>query len=335
MNSADLDARARMGAFIGDPTTFPDYNTAWMLTELNDQHLTLFEKSIVNARSGYWRKSYQFLITPGVAGYPVPGRAITGGFDKIDIAYDSNLNFVPLREYSESDARLLEQGQPGPVSGFIMRGDMLVLLPTPDNSAFTLRPSYYSRPSRLQVPQSGGLTGGTDRGRITSIAGIGSRQVVVNTLPFDMEQGTPGTGVVVTTGVQLIDIVRPTGWHEVQLVSATQSFTGTAPATVTIGGVDDLSSVRVGDYVRVAEQTDWPNLPDDYARCLSDATAVKIMLQLNMVAKAKALAESLGGDLVRFQDLLKPRVKDTGGEDIVAPFSMYRGNGIPWQVKYP
>lgn len=333
MNSTELDARVRMGAFIGDPTTAPDYTTAWVLNELNDQMTLLFERAIVNARQGFWRKSYQFAIIAGDANYPVPPRAIAGGFDKIDIAFDSNLNFVPLREYSEDDVRLIEQGQPGPVSGFVMRGDQIILLPTPDNSAFWLRPSYYSRPSRLVGPQNNTSgTGGTDRGRITSIASIGSRQVIINTLPFDQELVTPA---VITSGSQPIDIVRPNGWHEIQVIGATQTFTGTTPATVTIGGVDDLSTVQVGDYVRVAEQTDWPNLPDDYARCLADATAIKILTQLGDKQKAEVLSGILGSDLSRFLELLSPRVKNTGGQDIVAPFNLYRGSGIPWQVKYP
>lgn len=332
MNSADLDARARMGAFIGGPVTHPDYSTAWVLNELNDQQLSLFEDPIVNSNQGYWRKSYQFAIVPGDSTYPVPPRAITGGFSKIDIAYDSNLNFMPLQEYSEEDVRLIEMTQPGPVAGFIMRGDQLVLLPVPDSSAFFIRPSYFLRPSRMQTPQNNQPNGGTDRGRITSIASIASRQVTVNAIPFDMEQGTPGTGVVMTTGVQSVDIVRPNGWHEVQLVGATQSFSG---LVITLGGVDDLSTVQVGDYVRVAEQTDWPALPDDYARCLADATAVKIMLQLNMSAKAKDLASSLGGDLLRFKDLMKPRVKNLGGDDIVGPFNLYRGRIRGRVVKFP
>lgn len=329
MNTNDLIARVRIAAFIPDVAQAPDYSDAWIMQELNDQQATLFERPIVNARSGYWRKSYQFAIIAGDATYTVPPRACAGGFDKIDIAYDSNLNFVPLPELDEDNARLVECGQPGPVSAFIMRGDQITLLPTPDGSAFYLRPSYYTRPSRLQVPQNISPNGGTDRGRITSIAGIASRQVVVNAIPFDMELLTPAA---MSSGSQLIDIVRPTGWHELQLVGATQTYTGT---TITIGGVDDLSTVAVGDYVRVAEQTDWPNLPDDYARCLSDATAVKILLQLTFDAKAKSLAASLGGDLVRFQDLLTPRVKDSGGQDIVQPPYLYRGRARTWQAKYP
>lgn len=329
MNSAELDARVRMGAFIGEPTTYPDYTAAWVLNELNDQQVKLFESKIVNSGQGYWRKSYQFAIVAGDSTYPVPPRAITGGFAKIDIAYDSNLNFMPLQEYSEEDVRLIEMTQPGPVAGFIMRGDQLALLPVPDSSAFSIRPSYYLRPSRMQTPQSLGLLGGTDRGRITSIASIASRQVTVNALPFDMELAVPAA---ITSAQQKIDIVRSNGWHEVQVVSATQTISG---SVITIGGVDDLSTVQVDDYVRVAEQTDWPALPDDYATCLSDATAVKIMLQLNMSAKAKDLAASLSGDLLRFQDLLKPRVKNLGGDDVVGPFNLYRGRIRGRVVKFP
>jgi hypothetical protein len=329
VNSTDLEARARMGAFIGNASTFPDYTSAWILTELNDQQTTLFEKPIVNTDSGYWLKSYQLTVTAGIAKLPVPPRAITGGFAKIDIAYDSNLNWQPLDEYGEHDVRLIERTQPGPVAGFILRGDSIVLLPVPDSSTAFLRISYYLRPSRLQTPQNNQTNGGTDRGRITSIASIGSRQVTVNAIPFDQELSSPAA---ISSGGQLVDIVRPNGWHEVQLVGASQTFSG---FVFTLGGTDDLSTVQVGDYIRVAEQTDWPALPDDFARCLADATAVKIMLQLNMAAKAKDLASALGGDMLRFQDLISPRVKNTGGEDVVAPVGLYRGWRRSWIVKYP
>ena len=118
-------------------------------------------------------------------------------------------------------------------------------------------------------------------------------------------------------------------------MTVSTSISATSGLNITIGGTDDVSTVAVGDYVRIAQQTDWANLPDDYARCLADACAIKILLQLGDDKKAGSLTAVMGSDLGRFRDLLTPRVKNTGGTDIIAPFGMYRGNGVPWQVKFP
>jgi hypothetical protein len=103
-----------------------------------------------------------------------------------------------------------------------------------------------------------------------------------------------------------IDVVRRDGWHELQLVTEAASLSG---LTFTCSGGGDLSRIIAGDYVRLAGQAEWPCLPDDFHRCLADATAVKILIELNLVEKSAVLAANNGNDLQRFKSLLVPRVK--------------------------
>lgn len=334
LNANDMIARVRMAAFI--PTSAaqaPDYTDAWILNELNDQQSTLFERSIVNADCGYWRQSYQFAITPGRARYPMPPRAAAGAIVKVDIAADANLNWVPLDEVKEANTRLFEQGPIGQVSAFVLRGDQITLLPTPDASAFYIRVTYPLRPGKMYSSQSGVIPTYPVRGLITAWNPT-ARVATVNSLPYDLFLPTPA---VLTS--QQIDIVRSSGWHERQVVGAVQS--NNSVDTITMQTIDadgrtlDFGTVQVGDYIRVEEQTDWPSIPDDYARCLVDATAIKIRTQLRDFDSAKVLSGELDGDLLRFQSLLSPRNKETGGEDVVAPYDMYRSRGRLMVAKYP
>jgi hypothetical protein len=302
MRSDELAAAVRNTAYIGDANAFPQYTDARILQELNDKLQTVFNDVVVKARAGYWLKSSTTTLTVGRARYRIPARAVVGGLEKVEIA-DANGNFRALSEVPASVAQTYTSSAAGSPALFWIQGDQVELLPTPA-AALQLRLSYYIKPSALVTSQSSVLGGdNADRGRITSIATIAARQVTVNALPFDQTLSPPA---VISPALQRIDIVHPDGWHELSLVSHTQTITG---FIFTIGGTADLSDVAVGDYVRVADQTDWPCLPDDFHRCLADVAAVKVLLQLSMNDKADAIASNVGNDLERFRSLLLPRVK--------------------------
>lgn len=321
MRSDDCLARLRLNTGIEDSAI--DYPDSVMLNELNDAGMSTFEAMIVKAKAGFWVDTLDFTVTTPQPKYRIPPRACGQVLVKCEVTIPGNAMSM-LPEVSESHASLYTTppSQVGPPRMFVIRGDQVVLLPNPD-STYTLRMYFWRRPSRLVTQQSSTLNGGTDRGRITSIAGIASRQVVVNALPFDMEAVSGGviTPAAITTAQQLVDIVHPNGWHECAAINLTQSFGGT---TITLGGTDDLSEIAVGDYVRVAEQTDWPMLPDDFHRALVDVTTVKILAQRKDHDKAADFADSVSADIARFLDLMQPRVRESA-LTIKAPLPQIRG----------
>lgn len=308
-----------MSAFIPDAAQAPDYTDAWIMNELNDMHSQLYERTIVNSKQGYWRKSFNVVTSVGVPYITVPPRACAGGLAKVDIALDSTLSWIPMREVNEDDIRLYESNVTGQPMVFIMRGDAIQLVPTPSANTWTIRVTYYSRPSYLVTPQSAGLiTVPLSNGSVFVTNGVPVNQVTSAALAVN----------------DVVDIVRSTGWHELQIIAAKISVISGAQVTIN-AGTQDTTVIAAGDYIRAAEQTDWPNIPDDYTRSLCDAVAAKILVQLNLTDKSTALQSELAADLTRFQDLLSPRVKNTGGTDVVAPFNMYRGNSRTRVVKYP
>lgn len=323
MFSDQLEARARQSSFIGDAASYPAYTQAIVLQELNDKLQSAFEDIVVKARAGYWLHEFVYIATGSSARFRIPARSVVGGLEKVEVAAAATGQpFNKLSEIPQSQVQDFEGQAPGSPYIYTVQGDQVELVPMPTVN-MAVRLTYYARPSLLYPAQSD--PNGTVRGRITSIAAIGSRQVTVNAIPFDQSLTVPAA---LTTAVQSIDIVHPDGWHELSLVGATQTFSG---FVFTIGGTDSLGDVQVGDFVRVADQTDWPCLPDDFHRTLADVAAIKILYELNVLEKAQALEVSVGRDLERFRSLLVPRVKADPKQ--IPIMRRARGAGYPgWRL---
>lgn len=177
------------------------------------------------------------------------------------------------------------------------------------NTSDTVDFTYYLRPSLLCELQAGGLITAVD---------TSARTVNFASLPTNKV-----TTAALANG-DTVDIVHPNGWHELSLVGAVATLTGAGPYTITFPAGTDLTDVEVGDYVRSAEQTDWPCLPDEYHQCLADMTAARMHRSKGNESKAKALEAQAGGDLERFASMIEPRFQDEQ-EVCVPDFGPIRG----------
>lgn len=322
MRSEELEAAVRQSSFIGDANAYPSYTQAVVLNELNDKLQSAFEDIVVKARNGYWLHEFVYTTVVNVARYRIPPRSVVGGLEKVEIAAAaSGQPFNKLEQIPQSVIQNYEGQSPGFPYVYTVQGDMVEVVPTP-TAGMALRLTYYARPSRLVPSQSD--PNGTVRGKVTGV-NTGTRVVTVNALPLDQSLTAP---VAITSANQTVDIVHPDGWHELSLVGATQTLSG---LNITIGGTDSLGDVQVGDFVRVADQTDWPCLPDDFHRALADCAAIKILYELHMLEKAQALELNNGFDLQRFKSLLQPRVK--ADPKVIPVLRRSRGWGYPgWRL---
>jgi hypothetical protein len=322
MRSEELEAACRQTSFIGSATAYPEYTQLKVFNELNDKLQTAFEDIVVKARAGYWLHQFIYTTVANDARYRIPARAVVGGLEKVEISAGGATDpFNKLDEIPQSIVQDYQGNAPGFPYVFTVQGDQVEIVPTP-TAGMSLRLTYYIRPSRLTVSQSD--PNSTQRGKITAI-NTSTRVVTVNALPFDQSLTSPAA---ITSATQLVDIVHPDGWHELSLVGATQTLSG---LNITIGGTDSLGDVQAGDYVRVADQTDWPCLPDDFHRCLADTAAIKILYELNLGMKAQQLEVSNGFDIARFKSLLLPRVK--AEPKVIGVMRRSRGWGYPgWRL---
>jgi hypothetical protein len=312
MRSDQLIVATRRAAFI--PDAHSEYTDAVVLDELNRTMSNVFVKPVTTARSGFWVKTKNVPSVALRARYRLPARAC--GIEAARWG-DTTGRFTPLTLATAAEVPIVQGDANSNIAiprQYDIAGDQLVMLPAPTAAGYTLQMEYYLRPSRFVPQQSTTLGGGTVRGQITAVDTV-ARTITVNALPFDEELGTPAA---ITSAVQQIDVVHPSGWYEVALVGATQTI---AALVITVGGTDTMQDIEVGDFVRAAEQTDWPALADEWHQTLCDATAVRIMLALGMTSKAGALAQKIGlteegerkrgTDLARFMETLEPRIKNS------------------------
>lgn len=301
MNTTDLIALVRLQALIEPSNT--DYTDAVIMRELNNALTTKFERLVVDAHAGYWLQSIVYTTTSGNGYLRLPPRAI--GLSHVEIAAGattaSSGAFLRLAQISEGHTPLVARaydslGQP---QFFVLRGDRIQLLPTPDNSSYLIKLRYYIRPSRLVTAQASGF------GLVIAVTPA-ARTVTVSNLPAAYaDDGTTSAG---TVSAGLVDIVGAAGWRELQVVEATISNLSTT--TYTLAAPADLSSVAIGDYVRRADQNEWPQLPEDYHRCLADIASVKILIQRDYQSKAGGYAQDVNADMKRFSDMISMRVQE-------------------------
>ena len=315
MRSDELLSRLRKSAFIGNADAYIEYPDSELYNELNDRLRSVFSDAIISARSGYWLQT----VVAGsfVGGSRMPSRAVVGGLESVELLY--NGSYVPLEELTPLEAAAWTS--PGTPWAYWCGNETITLVPQPPSSV-TLRFRYYSRPSLLVTSQSSTQGGaGADRGRITSVT-PSTRVAVVNAVPWDYSLNSPAA---ITTGA-VVDVVRPTGWFTPTLVNAGATVSGlniTLNAFLTDDEFSDY--VRVGDYVRVAEQTDWPALPQDFHRMLADAAAVNVLREMDLMDKADILSTAASADFQRFAKLIQPRVKSRPKKIRQRPYWMRGG----------
>jgi hypothetical protein len=294
MNSTQLAKIVRRNLTV-TAGTLSDYTDVVLYEEMTHILHSVFERAIVNARSGYWCKPSFLTTASSRPKYRIPARSVVGGLEKIDIASSTTSEYCPLVATTEEQASDYETapqnvGQP---QAYVVRGDQVILLPTP-NSAWPMRFWYYVRPSKLCAAQTAGT--------VTAV-NTTARTITVNSVPNDH---TDPLSPVVMAASGTLDVIHPNGWHELAVVGGAYTLAG---VTFTIGGTAPLDEVELGDVVRVADQTDWPALPDDFHRPLADLVSIAVLEQIGLDSKAAAMAEKVAPDLLRFQDLIVPRVK--------------------------
>lgn len=310
-------AQLRLNCLLEDSAV--DYTDAVLLRELSDSLMTKFQDAIVGFRNGTWQQQLMTVVVAGDPTYRL-SRVVTV-LGKVEIGIGSfnntdDINFVRLHKVDEGHADLFEGsynglGQP---QAYVLRGNDLVLLPTPDNNSYILKITYYRRPPRLYASQNS--ESGTDRGRVTAVNNT-LKQITVNTLPFDMSLAVPSA---IVTGAA-IDVVKTSGWYDHCLAPTFCSIAGNV-ITVTSSTVS-TRDVQVGDYVRALGQSDWPMLPEDFHRCVVDVCSAKILIQRGYQQKAANYAGDVTADMARFENLYGNRTREEPRK-IRAPLTQLR-----------
>ena len=178
-----------------------------------------------------------------------------------------------------------------PLPAYQIIGDEVVFDAAPSTGT-TLEWVYYLRPSLLVEEQA-------SAGRVTAVS-TSALTVTVASVPTNRV-----TASAVVTG-DTVDIVHANGWHELSVVNVAATLSG---SVFTFPAGTDLAAVEVGDFLRAADQTDWPCIPDDYHRALCDLAGARVLRSKGYEGKASALERQALLDVQRLADALQPRIK--------------------------
>lgn len=319
MRSDELVDRVRKAADIGSVDAWPDFPDTRIFQELTERHCQLMGDEEIRARAGYGVQVRTLQTVTGVDLYPVPSRAIGGAFEKLEVQAAGQARFCQLVREEVSGSEQFDYG-PTAAAGTPRRysvRDGFVQLYPPPAGGLALRFTYYIRPNQIVQSQSSTLGGDlADRGRIVALDG-GLRTVTVNALPFDQLLAAPAE---ITSGLQLIDIIRPSGTFALAMYDVPQTIVG---LVITLGGSSSMARIQIGDYVRVADQADWPmGLPVESHRLVANRAAAEVARDVGVEEKTEMLSSVAEADLARFRRMRSPQVKS---QPVVIPLRPMQG----------
>lgn len=319
MREDALIAEVRRAAQL--PDSFADYTDAIIRTELNTQLQMRFARVMARARVGMLLKPFSQTLAVGTRTYPLPPRALAAGFECLDIS--DGTSYWPLTEILPHQVYQYEALTAERPAFYCVIGSSMRFYPSP-NAAYTVRCQYYLRPSRIVEKQTTPLIG--------HVAGVDAtaRTVFVTTMATLIDKDTT---LAVTTSTRL-DIIRGSLAVSATVEGYDASYEVVIPSVgwentfagflITLTGTQDMSEVREGDYIRAADQSEWPTMPHEYQPALAWAVAAKICRDRGMYSAAEALDADVARALGDMADDIQPRVKSSA-QPLVPRAHMLRG----------
>jgi hypothetical protein len=271
-----LDAIARKSFAPTGQVTFQD---ADLLAIADEELESLILPALLKVREEYFLTHKDYTLTAGTAGYRVPPRSIGLTVREVSLVNSNGSVINPSLIMIEDIQETTQQGTP---SSFYIKGNDIVLYPTPNSADLTLRVHFQIAPGQ-HIPTTDAAV----------ISGINTTTNVVSV------SSIPATWV---TG-DIFDFVSKEGGHEYKdfdktsiLVSGTDITFSSLP-----------SSLVTGDYVAPQGQSPLVQLPAPFRTVLVQAVVASIQRAMSLPG-ASASEEKLMALLQSATDLVSPRV---------------------------
>lgn len=264
-----------LGSF---PATNDLFSNSDYLSILNREMLSVVIPVLNTVNQEYFITYQDTVVTSGTDTYRIPKRAIGGTLRDVQLI-DTAGNVQNLKRLFEEDKTSTSSG----LNGYYLKGNNIILSPTPTNSSDTLRQVYFRRPSKLVATSSCAV--------ITAIDTV-NNQVTVSATPTSMTTGTS------------IDFVQ--GESPYDLLNTSVSISGVSGTTISFTSLP--TELAVGDYLCPAGESCLPMVPDELVPmlvqaalcvCLSSKKDKSVELELQKLEQMKQSIISM----------LVPRVK--------------------------
>lgn len=236
--------------------------------------------AILDVREEYFVTYKDYTIVANTAAYSIHPRSIGMAVREAQLI-DGNGNVRNLSRSSLDRLHLYSSSASTPDS-FYLRGDKLVLLPTPSSASVSLRQYFALRP--------GNLIETTDAAVISTID-TATNIITVASIPSTWVTGN------------VLDLISREGSQQYLSIDLTSSLI--SGSSITLPSLP--SDLAVGDYVCLAGYSPLIQLPPDFQPVLATLTAAQMIGAMNQPSGDKLFSRGMK-DLEIAQKMLTPRV---------------------------
>lgn len=228
-------------------------------------------------------RSEEVALVNGTYRYQIPHRAIGNKIKDVYIQ-DSNGGLRELTRISNGDLADWERNDVSYPQAFYLEGDSIVLLNNPSSSD-TLKFIYHMRPNRIVAE--------TRAGKITSIS---SGAITLESMP------------TVFASTAKYDIIKCTSPYNCTAVDITP--TNISGNVITFSTTDLPSSLSVGDYVNLAEETIIPQIPPELHSLLAQRVVARCLEALGDINGLQTANAKIAEMEIKTGSLIDNRVEN-------------------------
>jgi hypothetical protein len=282
--AADLVASVRRTAQL--PSSGGKLSNADILALADEETRDTVAPVVRRAQEGFSLATVDVPTVQGKADYRVPYRAQGSAMQDLTLVDAAGNEFtIPRIDLTDGPHyRITASPQwPGRVA-FAMFGDRIRLYPIPQDTRYTLRMTYYRRPSALALPSDA---------RVATVTAVGSAPTYSVT-----------GGAALTTGV-LVDAMPALPGMDAYADDVAVGSTGSG--TITLAAA--VAGLEVGDYLAAAGYTPIPQVPFELSPALVHATVQRVLEAIGDRKGAELAEKRLGRALQGATVLIQPRVQ--------------------------
>lgn len=278
-----LDAVKRAVTMPSSQVRFSDTD---ILRFADEETETVIVPAITSARLEFFVKYVDTLLVANTAEYKIPYRAIGRTLRFVELRDPNNTLVKDLSYVMPEDVGRITSPVGGDPWAFTMRGDYLILLPTPTAANYNLRMYYELAPADLIPTSSAGV--------IQSI-NTGTGEITLNAAISAFATGQ---------AMDIIDFKSGNTNKAEDIVS-----TNVASNVITFAASDIPSNVAAGDYLCISQQTPVLQLPNEFHQSLVMSTVCRILEALSDyegLAAAQARRDQMVANALQ---VINPRVE--------------------------
>ena len=285
------------------PTAQGTFSAAEVLAVATEELNSYLAPLMLEVREEYFAAYADLPLVASQGAYRVPARALGGKLRDV-VWLDASgtpRNLVRLEPEGAARYRASDLGAP---EAFSLRGNYVLLHPTPQTGDGHLRLSYFARPGALVETSAARAVVDVDYDALSvTVAGAAPASFVVGAR-LDVVQAQPSFA---TVGSELtLTALATDGDGDAVLTFAALPRPEAVPLDYPVTAPEEIS---LGDWVCLAGESPVPQVPPELHPLLALKTAAAMLEAVGDVEAARALLAELGEKQRRALALLSPRVE--------------------------